>query len=136
MTKTCIFQENDISILEIFKSYNQSRKLQNTDSDTIYFSKVLTILSHPLNIFLFDISQMKIKTIDFVGITWMPILPNFLNRFFLYSYLKLGKLHQICTVSRLQHPIFKSKKMLHISWYVNATIVVHELLNCPDFLCC
>ena len=32
------------SIWEIFISYNQSRKQQNNDSDTVYFSKVIKIL--------------------------------------------------------------------------------------------
>ena len=40
MTKICIFQDNDKSILEIFKSSNQSRKQQNNDSGIVYFSKV------------------------------------------------------------------------------------------------
>ena len=38
MTKICIFQ--DKSILEIFKSSNQSRKQQNNASGIVYFSKV------------------------------------------------------------------------------------------------
>ena len=46
----------------------------------------------------------------------------------------MGKLHQICTVSHQQHPIFKSKEMLNISSeYVNATIVIYEFLNRPHF---
>ena len=40
MTKICIFQDNDKSILEIFKSSNQSRKQQNNASGIVYFSKV------------------------------------------------------------------------------------------------
>ena len=36
-------------------------------------------------------------------------------------------------VSFLQHQIFKSKKILHISSDVDATIVVHGLLICPIF---
>ena len=51
-----------------------------------------------------------------------------------FFYMLMGKLHQICTVSRLQHPILKSNETLHISLEcVNATILVYELLNCPHF---